>query len=139
MTPDLPPDLPPVEFAFPGPLRDAIVAAVLAGDKTSTSSLLREYERADEPLPAVGDRGVVLDSEGGAVAVVETTAVSVVPLHAVDLDHAIAEGEGYADVAAWRRGHERFWRSDGMRAELGDGFELDDDTQVVLERFAVVR
>ena len=29
-------DLPVVEFAFPGPLRDQLVAAIRAGEKTTT-------------------------------------------------------------------------------------------------------
>ena len=46
--------LPPIEFAFPGPLRDRLLDAIQSGLKTSTSSLLREYEVGDEPLPTVG-------------------------------------------------------------------------------------
>jgi hypothetical protein len=33
-------DLPVAEFAFPGPLRDQLVAAILAGEKTTTSGLV---------------------------------------------------------------------------------------------------
>ena len=55
-------DLPIEHYAFPGPLRDALVAAILDGTKTSTTSIAREYELDNEPLPEVGDRGVVVDS-----------------------------------------------------------------------------
>lgn len=48
------PDLPRCEFAFPGPLRDLLVAAVLSGAKTSTTGLLQDYELDGEPLPEVG-------------------------------------------------------------------------------------
>ena len=34
---------PIAEFAFPGPLRDRLIAAILDGTKTSTSSTLLEY------------------------------------------------------------------------------------------------
>ena len=44
-------DLPVAEFAFPGPLRDQLVAAILDGSKTTTTGLLVEYEREAEPLP----------------------------------------------------------------------------------------
>jgi uncharacterized protein YhfF len=50
--------LEPAEFAFPGPLRDKLVTAILAGRKTSTSSLLAEYERELERLPRAGERSV---------------------------------------------------------------------------------
>ena len=33
------------EFAFPGPLRDQLVAAILDGAKTTTTGLLDDYER----------------------------------------------------------------------------------------------
>lgn len=128
--------LPIVEFAYPGPLRDRLVAAVLSGAKTSTASLLVQY--SDEELPRVGDRGAVVDSTGTTVAVIETTAVDVVALKDVSRQHALDEGEGYADVAQWRSGHEKFWHSAEVREELGDpNFRVNDDTQVVLERFAL--
>lgn len=133
-----PEPLPTVEFMFPGQERDRIVAAIRSGAKTSTSSLLRGYEVAAEALPSVGDRGDVLDSDGARILTIETTAVEVVPLRDVPLEHALAEGEGYRSVADWRRAHLRFWTSDAMRAELGRDFEVDDETLVVLERFVVV-
>ena len=43
-------DLPVVEFAFPGPLRDQLVAAILAGEKTTTTGLVADYEHENEPL-----------------------------------------------------------------------------------------
>ncbi|MBY4109724.1 ASCH domain-containing protein [Rhodococcus fascians] len=127
-------DLPIVEFAYPGPLRDTLVAAVLSGAKTSTASLLAQY--TDEELPRVGERGAVVNSTGAVVGVIETTAVDVVALSDVPLQHALDEGEGYTDMAQWRAGHERFWQSVEVREELGDpNFTVNDDTQVVLERF----
>jgi len=130
--------LPVVEFAFPGPLRDRLVDAIRSGAKAATSSLLHEYEVGEEALPLVGDVGAVVDSCGERVAVIETTAVRVVALEDVSLEHAIAEGEGYESVAEWRAGHTRFWTSAAMRAELGDGFELTDSSLVVLEQFILV-
>jgi uncharacterized protein YhfF len=127
------------EFAFPGPLRDQLVAAILDGSKTSTTELLVEYEHEGEPLPEVGSRSVVVDSDDRPVGVIEVTGVRVVPLSQVDLAHAVDEGEGYTSVAEWRAGHERFWRSKEMRAVLEDpGFTVDDTTPVVLERFRLV-
>ncbi|RLP88437.1 ASCH domain-containing protein [Micromonospora sp. BL4] len=132
-------ELPRAEFAFPGPLRDRLVAAILSGAKTSTSALLVGYERANEPLPEVGERAAVVDSEDRRVAVIETTEVRVLRLADVDLQHALDEGEGDESVAQWRAGHETFWHSAEVRAELGDpGFTVDDDTLVVTERFQLV-
>ncbi|MFK0254584.1 ASCH domain-containing protein [Streptomyces sp. NPDC090445] len=132
-------DLPPYLLGFPGPLRDALVAAVLSGAKTSTTGLLPEYEAEGEPLPEPGDRSVLVDSDERAVAVVEVTEVRVVRLADVDLRHALDEGEGYASVAEWRASHESFWHSDPVRAVIGDpDYTVDDDTLVVAERFRVV-
>ncbi|MBP0450435.1 ASCH domain-containing protein [Kitasatospora sp. RG8] len=131
--------LPVGEFAFPGPLRDQLVAAVLSGAKTSTTGLLADYEHAGDPLPQVGAHYAVIDSDGRPVAVTETTDVRVVPLVEVGLQHALDEGEGYTTVAEWRSTHERFWRSEQMRAAVGDpDFTVNDATPVVLERFRLV-
>ncbi|MEU6236875.1 ASCH domain-containing protein [Kitasatospora sp. NPDC047058] len=131
--------LPLEEFAFPGPLRDQLVAAVLSGAKTSTTGLLADYEHAGDPLPQVNDHRVVIDSDGRPVAVTETTDVRVVRLAEVDLRHALDEGEGYTSVAEWRATHEGFWHSAEMRAALGDpDFTVDDTTPVVMERFRLI-
>jgi uncharacterized protein YhfF len=132
-------DLPVAEFAFPGPLRDQLVAAILAGTKTTTSGLVAGYERDQEPLPHPGLRQVVVDSAGKPVAVIETTAVRVVRLADVDLAHALGEGEGYTSVAEWRAGHEEFWHSAEMRREMDDpGFTVGDDTLVMAQAFRLV-
>ncbi|MFE4913448.1 ASCH domain-containing protein, partial [Streptomyces sp. NPDC056652] len=107
-----PATLPRAEFAFPGPLRDRLVRAILDGSKTTTTGLLVDYEHEGEPLPRAGSRAVVVDSHDRPVAVIEVTGVRVVPLGQVDLAHVLDEGEGYADVAAWRAGHERFWHGE---------------------------
>ena len=132
-----PVSLPIAEFGFPGPLRDRLVAAILDGTKTSTTTLLREY--ADEPLPAPGDRAVVVDSAGEPVGTIETIEVRVLRLGDVDVAHCADEGEGDATVADWRRGHERHWHGAEHRAYLGDpAFTVDDDTMIVAERFRLV-
>ncbi|MEU7579387.1 ASCH domain-containing protein [Streptomyces sp. NPDC041068] len=131
--------LPKAEFAFPGPLRDQLVAAVLDGSKTSTTGLVVDYEHDGDPLPVAGERSVVVDSDDRPVAVIEVTDVRVVPLADVDLAHAVDEGEGDETVAQWRAGHEEFWHSAEMREALDDpDFTVDDTTLCVLERFRVV-
>ena len=128
-----------MEFAFPGPLRDQLVAAILAGDKTTTSGLVADYEHEGDPLPRPGERHTVIDSAGNRVAVIETTAVRVIRLADVDLAHAVGEGEGYTSVAEWRAGHERFWHSAEYRAALGDpGFTVSDDTLIVAQSFRLL-
>ncbi|WET82553.1 ASCH domain-containing protein [Amycolatopsis sp. QT-25] len=128
-----------VEFAFPGPLRDQLVAAIVNGSKTSTTGLVVDYEHEGEPLPEVGSRSVVIDSDDRPVAVIEVTGVRVVPLAQVDLAHVVDEGEGYTSVAEWRASHERFWHSEETRAALEDPeFAVDDATLAVLQRFRLI-
>ena len=127
------------EFAFPGPLRDQLVAAIVSGTKTTTTGLVVDYEHEREALPSAGQREIVIDSAGRPVTVIETVAVRVIRLGDVDLEHALGEGEGYASVAQWRAGHEEFWHSEEMRAALDDpSFTVDDDTLVVALEFRVV-
>lgn len=131
--------LKPFLLAFPGPLRDQLVGAVLAGVKVSTTGLLAEYAAEQEEPPAVGERSALIDSDGREIAVVEVTEVRVLRLGDVGLQHVLDEGEGNTSVAQWRAGHERFWRGEEMREALGDPeFTVDDDTLIVAERFRVI-
>jgi uncharacterized protein YhfF len=132
-------DLPIAEFAFPGPLRDQLVAAILDGSKITTTGLMADYEHEREPLPHPGLREAVVDSTGERVAVIETTAVRVIRLADVDLAHALGEGEGYTSVAEWRAGHEQFWHSAEMREALdAPAFTVSDDTLVVAQTFRLL-
>jgi uncharacterized protein YhfF len=127
-------------FAFPGPLRDELTALALAGTKTTTAGLFAEMDADGEALSVPGARELLLDSAERPVAVIETVACRVVRLADVDDRHAIDEGEGYADAAAFRVSHERFWNDyiDDLRRTIGPDFTIDDDTLVVLQRFKVV-
>jgi uncharacterized protein YhfF len=125
------------ELASPAPLRDRLVSAVLAGEKIATSSLLAQYEDDGEPLPTPGQRWVMVDSAGEGVAVVETLEVSVIRLGEADERLARDEGERFRSVTEWREAHDGFWRQDVLPT-LRQPLVLDDETEVVVERFRVV-
>ncbi|MBV9804603.1 MAG: ASCH domain-containing protein [Solirubrobacterales bacterium] len=125
------------ELGAPGPLRDRLVAAALAGEKIATSSLLAQYEDEGESLPMPGQHWAMVDSAGEEVAVVETLEVSVIRLGDADERLARDEGEGFRSVAEWREAHEGFWRREVL-PELRRPPVLDDDTEVVVERFRVL-
>jgi uncharacterized protein YhfF len=109
-------------------LRRSLVAAVLRGTKTATSSLRTEYAPyAAESLPCVGDTHLLLGSDDEPVGIVETTEVRTITVGEVDLAFAIDEGEAFISVDAWRSAHERFWAID-----------LTDDTPIVAQRFRLV-
>jgi uncharacterized protein YhfF len=128
-----------VRFAFSGPERDRLVAAVLRREKTATSSLLAEWLLDDAELPTAGERRDVLDSNDNPVAVIETTAVDVIRLGDVDLALAHEEGEGFKSVAEWRQAHERFWTDEVMpRLPAAMAGPLTDDAKIVVVRFRLV-
>ncbi|MEL4506091.1 ASCH domain-containing protein [Luteococcus sp. H138] len=129
-------EIPRGEYAYPGPLRDALVASIVCGDKTSTTCLLAEYAPGVNPVDEVGSLEAVVDSCGEIACVTQVVDVQVVRLGDVTLEHAIAEGEGHTDVAAWRASHKEFWRSPEYVADMGE-LPLDDDTLVVCFRFAI--
>jgi uncharacterized protein YhfF len=131
--------LPKCEMAFPGTLRDQLVAAILDGSKTSTTGVLADFELSGEALPEVGQREVVVDSDDQPVAVIKLTQMRVVPLAQVDLAHAVDEDEGFATVAEWRAGHEEFWHSPEMRQAMNDpAFTVNGETMLVLQRFRLI-
>lgn len=128
---------------------DRILALVLSGAKTATTSPLSDYqpddpaesdlaadpdadsgESAHQPLPEVGSLSILLDGSGHPRALVQTTAVSVVPFDQVDADHALAEGEGDGTLEQWRQVHREAFGADGR--------PVDGDLPVVLERFEVL-
>jgi uncharacterized protein YhfF len=116
-----------------------LVSAALDGTKTATSSLRAEWTAAGDPLPAVGQHQTVVDSADRPVGTIELTSVQVIRLGDADDALALDEGEGYGGVADWRHAHERFWHEHVVPhhphlAATG----LDDDTEVVVERFRVV-
>ena len=119
------PDLPVAEFGFPGPLRDRLVAAILSGEKVTTTGLLEEYRREGIAPGAAGQR--------------ELVEVDVRRMGDVDLEFAIGEGEGFTSVADWYEAHVGFFTSEEMTAALGEPpVEIDEDTPVVCSRFRVV-
>lgn len=131
-----------LSFGYPGDggLGNRLLAAVLRGEKTATSSLAVEY-LSGQPLPRVGQRLTLVDHDGRACGVVETTRVTVVPLHLVGDDVARDEGEGFADAREWRRDHVGFWHevTELVRTDAGDpDWQLRDTEPVVVHWFRLM-
>lgn len=123
----------PDAFAFGATAEqaDCLLALVVDGVKTATSSSFVEYEYDGVPLPRQGDISIVTSSFGEPRAVILTTTVQVVPFQNVSAQHAVREGEGDKSLANWRAVHEEFWRSSSR-----SGFAID--MPVVCEEFRVV-
>lgn len=126
--------VPPVAWAFgDNPvIADELLALVLSGTKTATSSALSDFDAEDSPLPVVGELSIILDGAGHPAALIQTTEVEVVAFDAVDADFARAEGEDDLSLESWRAEHTRYFlRTLGLD-------ELPVDFQVVTERFTVL-
>ena len=111
---------------------DELLALVLAGTKTATSSALRDYTDSDEVVPADGDLSIITDGAGHPRALIQTTQVSTVPFAEVGAAHAAAEGEGDQSVERWREVHRAFFE------QSAGGAPVADDMPVVLEEFIVL-
>lgn len=111
---------------------DELLALVLAGTKTATSSALRDYTDSDEGIPADGDLSIITDSAGHPRALIQTTQVRTVPFSEVDAAHAAAEGEGDQSVEHWRAVHRAFFE------KSAGGAPVTDDLPVVLEEFTIL-
>ena len=127
--------LPPPAWAFGATPdeADALLALVLAGDKTATAGALWDYEADGEDLPEPGALAIVTDGRGIPHALISTTQVDVVPFDEVSAEHAFLEGEGDRSLATWRQVHERFFTDNAVHDR---GFQ--PDMPVVLQRFTVL-
>ncbi|UVI37932.1 ASCH domain-containing protein [Brevibacterium spongiae] len=110
---------------------DELLALVLNGTKTGTASALWDIEDEGEAVPAVGELSIILDGRSRPRALIETTAIDIVPFSEVTAEHAHSEGEGDRTLADWREIHERFWREHGSR-----GYSAE--MPVVCERFRLL-
>lgn len=119
-----------LDLGVPGELRDKLNALVLTGRKQATAGLLEADYRAEGEEPeTVGERLVLVGSDGQRVTEVVVESVDITPLGSVPWDFARAEGEGDADLAEWRAGHIAYWQSVGRT--------VDDRTDIVCVRFAL--
>ena len=108
----------------------ALGLLVRDGPKRATAGLLSWYTDAGESLSAAGDLSVVLDSDGEPLCVIRTTVVEVRRFGDVDEEFAWTEGEGDRSLAYWRRAHTAFFADEGCA--------VDEDTEIVLERFELL-
>ena len=131
-------ELPVVEFATPGPIREWLVDLVVAGTKMATASLVAEWELDGETLSQPGNRWAVVRTDGTCACVIEITEVKVASFHDADATFHLDEGEGMPSREAWIVQHEAFWNEHvvpGVRRHLDPTFSLGPDTAVVFERF----
>lgn len=123
-----------VQFGDTAELADELAALVVSGKKRATTALQRDYVARGGTIPKPGNFSVVVDSKNQPVCIIRTMFVDVKALRMVDEDFARDDGGGDQSLAWWRAAHVRYFKRQGA----SEGFSIDDDTQVVLERFVVV-
>jgi len=113
---------------------DYLAQLVIDGVKTATCSGHIFYELDNEPLPAINDYSIILNSQDEPVAIIKTIEVTVTPMNEVPEEFAIAEGEGDRTYDYWKDTHTKFFTK-----ELNAlGHEFSEDMLLVCERFKFI-
>lgn len=130
-----PAEIPPA-FHFCDNKRDADICAalVLEGRKCATAISLAELRLAGESTPKAGDLAIVTDWAGEAKGIIRTCSVEIRRFSEVDEEFARAEGEGDGTLSCWRAAHKSYYE----RVLAGTGEAVDDDLEIVCERFELV-
>ncbi len=115
-------------------MKDELLELVLQGIKLATTSLVKELEIMNEPTPVVGDYNILLDGDDNPRAVVRTLDTRLMKLRDVPAEHAWVEGEDDRTLETWMEGHIRYWGRVGKE----QGFDFNEDMEVILERFEVI-
>ena len=118
-------------FQF-GVMADWLADLVVEGTKTATCSSYPIYEIEGEPLPKVGEYSIVLNSDDEPIAIIQETAVDIMPFNEIPEEFALAEGEG--DFEDWYTGHVEFFTTYLAKFNL----QFDEKMLTVCERFKKV-
>ena len=113
---------------------DGLARLVIDGIKKATCSAHVYYEVEKEPLPAVDDYSIILNSENEPVAIIRTSDVQIMPMNEVPEEFAIAEGEGDRTYRYWKEVHEIFFTEELEKI----GLAYTEDLLLVCERFELI-
>jgi uncharacterized protein YhfF len=113
---------------------DAGAKLILDGIKTTTSSLMLEWETSGDTPPFPGALSILLDGRNEAVAVVETKKTELIPFNKVDAAFAKAYGEWDRTLETWRAKNFAYYTE--LAKELGG--TMTEDTELLCEWFEVV-
>ncbi len=113
---------------------DELAELVLTGKKSATCSLKYIYDLTGEPIPALGEYSVILNSRQEAVCIIRTTCLRLIPFCRVDAALAAKEGEGDLSLDYWQRVHRDFFEKE--LAPYGEQF--DEGMELIFEEFELV-
>jgi uncharacterized protein YhfF len=121
-------------LALTSSLADELAELVATGVKRAHATLHRDFQKDLEALPQIGDHLVVLDGAGQPRVIVRTTHVELRHFNQIDDQFAFDAGEGDLTLRWWLTAHRQDFAA---RAEQ-EGFEADEQLELVLEWFEVV-
>lgn len=111
-----------------------LVKLVINCTKKATASLYLSYSAENEELPKEGDYNIIINWDGVAQCIIQTTNIDIVPYKDVTEEFAATEGEGDKSLEYWRNCHWDYFSRE-MR-EIGK--EPSGNMLVVCEKFEVV-
>ena len=115
-------------------ITDDLIGLYKLGKKHAGSSIIEDFESAGDPLPAVGDLWILLNSKKIPVMILKTIKTEIHKFKDVPERIAIAEGEGDLSLEYWRKTH-----SDLYSPYLKEwGVEDLSDASVITEFFEIV-
>ena len=115
-------------------MADELAALVLSGVKRAHATLHRDFQKDLEPLPQPGDHLVLLDGDGQPRGIVRNTHVELRHFNQIDDSFAFQAGEGDLSLRWWLTAHRQDYSE---RGEV-EGFEVDENLELVLEHFDLV-
>jgi len=126
----------PVAFYFCDNRHDADTCAklVFAGIKQATAPSQWWFDKHIEALQCICEYFVITNWSGEPQAVIQTTAVMVVPFGQVDAAFAFAEGKGDRSLAEWQRVYRSYYAREMDCAKS----EITDDFAVVCHHFRCI-
>lgn len=107
---------------------------ILAGLKTTTSSLPSSFDATPNGPPFVGALSVLVDGSDRRLAVIETTEVDIRRLGDIDASFAYDYGEWDRTLPTWRQEIAAWYAADAAARGLPSG----DDLVLLCERFRVL-
>ncbi len=113
---------------------DHLAELVKHGKKTAIASLAWAYDWQNVPYPQPGDVGLITDWANNPLAIIETTAVEIVPFEQVSAEFAALEFEGAPSLNVW---HQLNWQIFAQECAILER-EPSKDMPVICERFKLV-
>jgi len=107
---------------------------VKGGEKRATATSLWCIEHNNEPMPKPGEYIAIINWNGIAQCIIQTTKVSIMPFDEVPTEFAFKEGEGDKSLSYWRKVHKRYFTEELQSI----GLTFSEHMPVICEEFEVV-